>query len=183
RRLNQVNARHWMLAGEAKSKCQHLAGTPLKPEVAKDLYTVTLVKGALATTAIEGNTLTEAQAMGILKGTYKAPPSRQYQEQEVRNLLNALDGLEAMVVHGDNIKITKDLICEFNRQVLKGTGDDPDAVPGQIRTHSVVVGNYRGAPAEDCTYLLDRLAQWLEGPTFQNEDPEIQFALTLAKAI
>ncbi len=141
-RINAVQARHWMLVGEAKSKCQHLAGTPLRPETAADLYRVTLVKGALATTAIEGNTLTEDQAMGILNGTYKAPPSRQYQEQEVRNLLDALDGIQAKVVRGENIRITKDLICDFNRQVLKGTNDDPDVVPGEIRTHSVGVGIY-----------------------------------------
>ena len=182
-RANDVLPRHWMLVGEAKSKCQHLAGTPLKPEVASELYTVTLVKGALATTAIEGNTLTEDQVMGILRGTYKAPPSRQYQEREVRNLLEALDGLQARIVAGEGIPITKALICEFDRLVLRATVDDPAVVPGEIRTHSVVVGSYRGAPAEDCDYLLDRLADWLEGPTFHSDDPEIQFALTLAKAV
>jgi Fic family protein len=127
-----------MLLGEARSKCEHLAGAPLKPDVAQQLYKVTLVKGALATTAIEGNTLTEDQARGILDGTYKAPPSRQYQD---------------------------------------------DVVPGKIRTESVVVGTYRAAPAEDCEYLLDRLTDWLNSSTFVHTDPEIQFALTLAKAV
>jgi Fic family protein len=47
----------------------------------------------------------------------------------------------------------------------------------------VVVGNYRAAPAEDCKYLLDRLVDWLNGPTFVHADPEIQFALILAKAV
>ena len=117
--INDVQALHWMLVGEARSKCQHLAGTPLEPDFAENLYVVTLVKGALATTAIEGNTLTEDQAMGILKGTYKAPPSRQYQEHEVRNLLDALDGVQAQIMAGNNIRITRDLICEFNRQVLR----------------------------------------------------------------
>ncbi|MGH3420050.1 MAG: hypothetical protein ACRDOD_10735, partial [Streptosporangiaceae bacterium] len=91
--INDVQARHWMLLGEARSKCEHLAGAPLKPAIAAHLYEVTLVKGALATTAIEGNTLTEDQVRGILEGTYQAPPSRQYQEQEVRNVLDALQQL------------------------------------------------------------------------------------------
>jgi hypothetical protein len=52
-----------------------------------------------------------------------------------------------------------------------------------LRTGSVVVGRYRAAPAEDLEYLLDRLVEWLNGPTFVNEDPEIQFALILAKAV
>src|SRR5580704_10722949 len=85
--VNQVRPRHWMMLGEARSKCEHLAGAPLKPDVARELYSVTLVKGALATTAIEGNTLSEDQVRGIFEGSYKAPPSRQYQEQEVRNVL------------------------------------------------------------------------------------------------
>ena len=50
---------------------------------------MTLVKGAVGTTAIEGNTLTEDQVLGIIEGSYKAPPSRQYQEQEVRNVIDA----------------------------------------------------------------------------------------------
>jgi len=172
-----------MLVGEARSKCEHLAGAPLKPDVAKQLYQVTLVKGALATTAIEGNTLTEDQARGILDGTYKAPPSRQYQEQEVRNLLDALSGLHNRIVSGENIELTSDSISDFNLQILKGTQLRSGVVPGKIRTESVVVGQYRAAPAQDVEYLLDRLVEWLNGPTFVNDDPEIQFALILAKAV
>jgi Fic family protein len=172
-----------MLLGEARSKCEHLAGAPLKPAVAQQLYQVTLVRGALATTAIEGNTLTEEQARGILDGSYKAPPSRQYQEQEVRNLLEALQDLHGRIVAGENIQLTSALICEFNYQVLKGTQLQPGVVPGEIRTEPVVVGTYRAAPAEDCQYLLDTLAEWLNGPTFMHDDPEIQFALIVAKAV
>ena len=52
----------WLLAGEAVSKCEHLAGVALSPTAASELMQVYLAKGALATTAIEGNTLTEAEA-------------------------------------------------------------------------------------------------------------------------
>jgi len=181
--INDVKPRHWMLLGEAHSKCEHLAGAPLGPDVAKELYTVTLIKGALATTAIEGNTLTEDQARGILDGSYQAPPSRQYQEQEVRNLIEALQDLHDRIVAGKNIQITSDLICQFNYQVLKDTDFRPGVIPGKIRTEPVVVGSYRSAPGEDCEYLLDRLADWLNGSTFVHPDPEIQFALILAKAV
>jgi Fic/DOC family len=43
-------------------------------------------------------------------------------------------------------------------------------------------GRYRAAPAEDVEYLLDRLVEWLNDPIFVNDDPEIQFALIVAKA-
>ena len=181
--VNNVQPRHWMLVGEARSKCEHLAGAPLKPALAQQLYQVTLVKGALATTAIEGNTLSEDQVRGILDGSYKAPPSRQYQEQEVRNVLEALQGLHDRIVAGENIELTPELICEFNIQVLRGTQLREGVVPGKFRMDSVVVGRYRAAPAQDCEYLLDRLLAWLNGPTFENDDPEIQFALILAKAV
>lgn len=172
-----------MLLGEAKSKCEHLAGAPLKPAAARELYRVTLVRGALATTAIEGNTLTVDQANGILNGTYAAPPSRKYQEQELRNVLDALEGMSDQIVRREPITLTTRLIKDFNRQILRDLPLDDHVRPGTIRTDSVVVGNYRGAPAEDCEYLLDRLVEWLNGPTFRNDDPELLFAVTLAKAI
>jgi Fic family protein len=181
--INFVLPRHWMLLGEARSKCDHLAGAPLKPAVAQELYKVTLVKGALATTAIEGNTLTEDQVRGILDGSYKAPPSRQYQEQEARNVLDALQSLHDRIANGEYIPLTSDLICDFNLQILKDTQLQEGVIPGKIRTDSVVVGSYLAAPARDCHYLLDRLVGWLNGPLFTNDDPEIQFALLLAKAV
>ena len=181
--INDLEAKTWMLLGEARSKCQHLAGAPLRPDVARRLYDVFLVKGAQATTAIEGNTLTEEQVAGILEGTFKAPPSRAYQEREVRNVIDALQEIADQVRNREAPEITKDLICEFNRRLLNDTDHEPDAVPGRVRVHEVVVANYRGAPAEDCEHLLTRLAEWLESDLFESDDPGIKFALVMARAI
>lgn len=183
RDINEVPPNVWMLFGEAKSKCEHLAGTPLKPAVARKLYKVTLVKGALASTAIEGNTLTEEQAQGILEGTYSAPASRQYQEQEVRNVFEALQDISRQIDLGQRIELTTQLIKDFNYQVLKGLSLDYHVEPGVIRKKSVAVGDYRGAPAEDCEYLLDRMVGWLNSSIFVSDDPELQFALVVAKAV
>ena len=181
--FNELGAKTWMLLGEARSKCEHLAGAPLRPDVARRLYDVYLVKGARATTAIEGNTLTEEQVAGIHDGTYSAPPSRAYQEREVRNVLDALKEIADQATRGELPAITRDLISEFNLRLLDGTEHEPDAVPGKIRSHEVAVANYRGAPAEDCEYLLERLAEWLEGDLFRSDDPEISFALIVASAV
>lgn len=181
--VNDLGTKLWMLLGEAQSKCEHLAGTPLRPDVARQLYEVTLVKGALATTAIEGNTLTEEQAVGIFKGTYKAPASRAYQEREVRNVLDALMEIDQQVLRGELPKITPQLICAYNLKVLDGTEFEPHVIPGRVRDYSVGVPGYRGAPAEDCEYLVGRLCEWLESDIFRNDDPEIQFALSVACAI
>ncbi len=181
--INSLDPKAWMLLGEARSKCEQLAGTPLRPSVARRLYEVTLVKGVRATTAIEGNTLTEEQVEGILRGTYRAPPSRAYQEREVRNVLDALTLISEQVLSGDPPAITSDMICELNRQVMEGTDHESHVVPGRVRDYSVVVAAYRGAPAEDCEHLLDRLAEWLEGDTFASDDPELRFVLAVAQAV
>ena len=181
--INSLNPRNWMLLGEVRSKCEHLAGTPLQPDVAKQFYDVALIKGAQATTAIEGNTLTEEQVAGILHGTFRAPPSRAYQEREVRNVLEALTTISQEVMEGALPTITSELICDYNRQVLEGTQYEPHVVPGRIRDYSVGVGSYRGAPPEDCQYLVQRLAEWLESDTFRSDDAEIRFALAVACAV
>lgn len=180
--VNDLPPRQWMLMGEARSKCESLAGTPLRPDVARQLYEVTLVKGALASAAIEGNTLTEEQADGIRRGTYKAPPSRAYQEREVRNVINALESIHDELEAGNPPKITPDLVCRYNRELLDGTEYEPEVEPGKVRTYAVGVPGYRGAPAEDCAYLLERLCQWLESDQFLADDPEIRFALVVACA-
>lgn len=181
--VNDLGPIAWMLLGEARSKCEHLAGAPLQPDVAQKLYRVALVKGAQATTAIEGNTLTEEQVEGILEGTFRAPPSRAYQEREVRNVLDALQEIDDAVMGNTSPVITKELICEYNRRLLDGTQHDSQVLPGKVREFSVVVAAYRGAPAEDCEYLLERLAEWLESDVFESEDPELHFALVVTCAM
>src|SRR6266511_3298337 len=59
--LTELDHMTWLLLGEAISKCDHIAGVPLQPEVAALLNMVYLTKGIHATTQIEGNTLSEEQ--------------------------------------------------------------------------------------------------------------------------
>ena len=77
-----------------------------------------------------------------------------------------------------------ELIKEYNRDVLKDLELQDGAVPGEIRSHSVVVGNvYRGAPAEDCEHLLNRLCDWLNGNDFAVPDDELRIPMALIKSI
>ncbi|MDE2125381.1 MAG: hypothetical protein KGJ62_02200 [Armatimonadetes bacterium] len=59
----------WELLGEVKAKCEQLATVLLPPEDARVLNRIYLAKGVLATTAIEGNTLTEEEVSARLEGT------------------------------------------------------------------------------------------------------------------
>ncbi len=156
----------WILLGEARSKCDHLAGVPLRPTTAEELHRVFLAKGAQATTAIEGNTLSEVQVRQQMEGTLTLPPSKQYLGQEVQNILEAFNGVMKETLAGATLNISPARICAFNAQVLKNLPVDAEVQPGKVRTHSVGVMGYRGAPAEDCFYLLERLDRWLGDPGF-----------------
>lgn len=154
-------AQLWALLGEASSKCRHLTGAPLTPVVARELSAVYLVKGALATTAIEGNTLTEEEARAIYDGRTRLPPSQRYLQQEIENVLAALGELSTRFESGDPIDVSAEWIREQNRRILTGLDVDEHVVPGEYTTTSLVVGNYRGAPPEDIPLLMDKLVRWL----------------------
>lgn len=175
----------WLRLGEIASKCEHLAGVPLRPEIANELHKIYLAKGVLATTAIEGNTLSEDQVKQEIEGTLKLPPSQAYLQKEVQNIL-AICNEEIRIQLGPAdgcMDLSPELIKSYNSRVLDGLEVGEDVVPGQVRTHSVVVGNvYRGAPPQDCEFLLTKLCEWLNSGDFvpPNEDLKVPFALIRA---
>lgn len=117
----------------------------------------------LATTAIEGNTLTEEQVLQHLEGKLVLPPSQQYLQREIDNVVEACNQVAAALLTGADSQLTPETLKRWNRQVLGGLEVEPDVRPGELRAHSVVAGRYRGAPAEDCEHLLERLCAWLNG--------------------
>jgi Fic family protein len=157
------NAQMWALLGEAFSKCQHLIGAPLTPAVAAELSSVYLVKGAVATTAIEGNTLTEDEARAILEGRRKLPPSQRYLQREIENVVRALRLVDEATRKNHRIEVDPEWIKEQNRLILDGLDADEHVTAGGYTTTRVVVGNYRGAPPGDVPYLMARLTDWLTG--------------------
>jgi Fic family protein len=181
--LTRLGPKVWMLLGEAESKCQHIASAPLRPETAEELYRIYLSKGAYATTSIEGNTLTEEEVRERLEGRLKLPKSREYLGTEVDNIIDASNGIQAEVLQGQPLKLTPERIKHFNKLVLQGLDVDENVVPGEYREHAVGVMRYRGAPAENVDFLVERLSLWLNGPDFEAADPELSFAYSTFKAI
>jgi len=164
--FSRANAQLWLSLGEAQSKCEHIAGVPLRPKVAKELHQLYLAKGVSATTAIEGNTLSEEQVLKHIQGELKLPPSQSYLAQEIDNIIEACDAISA-VIHPKEMGISAGQIKALNFLILKGLRLDQGVVPGEYRTHSVLIGSvYRGAPPEDCERLIDRLCEWLNGADF-----------------
>lgn len=181
--LRRVPPELWMLFGEAGSKTDHLALALLRPEVAEEMNQVYLAKGAHATTAIEGNTLSENEVREILEGRDPVPPSQAYLVQEVRNIIDAYNRIKNELIAGGPTEITPERIKSFNKEVLAELELDEDVMPGEIRRGSVVVGRYRGAPAEECEYLLERLCEWLNSSDFEPPDEATRVAFALLKAV
>jgi hypothetical protein len=67
-----------MALGECSSICTHVSNIPLAPEEWREMHRVYLAKGVLATTAIEGNTLSEEDARKAVEGTLRLPESKEY---------------------------------------------------------------------------------------------------------
>lgn len=173
----------WALLGEAVSKCDHVAGTPLRPVTAQELHQMFLAKGVLGTTAIEGNTLSEEEVLLHLEGKLKLPPSREYLQREIDNIIRACNDIGTEIFEGRLGEISPDLIMDYNRRVLEGLElEDEESVPGEIRRRSVGVARYKAAPPEDCEYLLERLCDWLNGPalTVVPHDQVVMFAIIRA---
>jgi Fic family protein len=159
--LRSANPELWMMLGECQSKCEHLAKYPLRPDIADEIHKMYLAKGVLATTAIEGNTLSEEEVRQIIEGKSKLPPSREYLEQEVSNIIGECNRILAEVEAGKTLPLTTERIEEINKTVLNNLALPEGVVPGEIRRHEVVVAIYKGAPPEDCRFLLDQLCDWL----------------------
>jgi len=183
--LQRAGADFWMLLGEARSKVDQLSVALLKPAVAEELHQVYLAKGAQATTAIEGNQLTEEEVVEIVAGrAAPPPPSQEYQRREVENVLAAFNRITNDLLAGGSAVLTVEGICQFDRDVLSGLEED-DVRPGEIpgARGSVVVGSYRGAPREDCAYLVARLCDWLNGSDFDLPGDGYRVPYALIKAI
>ncbi|MHB8112567.1 MAG: Fic family protein, partial [Bellilinea sp.] len=170
--FNQLDFRVWMLLGEAKSKCEHISGAPLLPETIADFHRIFLAKGALATTAIEGNTLSEDEVNKRISGKLELPPSKEYLGQEIDNIVTAFNLVNKKITKSlDTSRLTLDSIYEYNRIILDKLTFDEGVVPGELRTYNVRVATYRAAPAEDCRFLIEKYVNWLnEDFNFEEKD-------------
>jgi len=173
----------WLLLGEAHSKCGHVARVPLRPDIARKIHIIYLTKGIHGTASIEGNTLTEGEVLDVIeKGQAPVGKSRDYQEQEIKNILKACNDILGCIHAGEIPDLTVERMKWFNACVLEGLEVEEGVVPGELRTKSVGVRRYRAAPAEDCEYLLERLCEWINGPDFQGDD-EFSFVRVIAQAV
>lgn len=184
-RLDKPNVALWLLLGEAKSKSAHIARTLLHPHRSHELMQVFLTKGMLATTAIEGNTLSEDQVRGVIENRSDLPPSKQYLAQEILNVIGAYNEVVDAVLDAPDAELTPGLFKRWNALILNDLDVEEGVEPGEFRASSVVVGNYRAPSAGDVGFLMQRLCDWLNSDDFKapNRRPELRAALVVIKAV
>lgn len=161
--------RHWEISprvhyqlGQCQAIISAICEMPLRPEYHERLLAVSLIKGAQATTAIEGNTLTDDEVSRVARGESLAP-SKEYQEREVRNILDAMNLiLREVTVEDRSTLISETLMRSFHRHVGRDLGEHFDAIPGQLRTDERVVGPYKCPAPQDVPALLALLCEWLK---------------------
>lgn len=169
--------------GECSAIVKSLVYLPLEPSVRARLMHVSLIKGAQATTAIEGNTLSEEEVNAIAEGA-KLPESRKYLEIEVKNVLEALNGIFADVVHeGKAVYVSNDLIRNFHKMIGKDLGEHFEAIPGKFRENNVVVGTYRAPEYCYVTELMTRLCNWLKKEFSFKHDEKQDFTESIIESI
>lgn len=164
--LRDLPVKTWMQLGECLSKCVHISRVPLSPDIAGQLHTVYLVKGVQATTAIEGNTLTEEEIRLRIDKKLKLPPSKEYLGREVDNILQLCNEIGSAIHRGEAIPIAIGEICRYNKIVLQNIPSAQDVVPGEFRSYSVGVGTYRGPDFSDVPQLMKQLCDWLNSEYF-----------------
>lgn len=169
------------MLGECHALVDALTDIPLQPEYRQLLLSVSLRKGAQATTAIEGNTLSEEEIEKLQEG-WSLPPSKEYLQIEVNNILEAFNTLLYEIVTEDKVSIiTPDLIKYFHSMIGKDLGERFDAIPGKFRDDRRHVGPYLAPEHQYVPELIDKLCSWL-GREFHYSDGQ-DFATAVIQAI
>jgi Fic family protein len=182
--------KHWELTtqclyqlGQCDAFVQAISNIPLKPENRDKLLQVALIKGAQATTAIEGNTLSEEEIEKIQAG-WKLPPSKEYQEIEVRNIIDAFNVLLKEIIIENEVRIiTPDLIRDFHKMISKDLGEHIDAIPGKFREDNRIVGAYRPPDYKYVSELIEKLCNWVRKEFHFDQNQNQSFATAVVQAI
>ena len=150
------------LLGQCYAYIDSMLSIPIRPDHHQQLLRVSLNKGALATTAIEGNTLSE-EDLALIQSGKNLEPSRKYQQQEVENILAAFNTILAELVREKRPEIiSPDLIRRFNQMIGDNIGAAFGGNPGQFRRGNVVVGVVYRPPAFDTVKdFVRKLCDWL----------------------
>ena len=170
------------MLGQCEAIIKVISEIPLTPEHRQRLLTLSLRKEARATTAIEGNTLTEEEIARIDEGE-SLPPSREHLEIEVKNIFEALNKIRENVILEDTTAIiTPAVIKSFHYDVGKNLGDHFKATPGRFQEKNQAGGSDGASESRDFPTLIQTFCDWMN-ETFGSEKDKQTFADQVIQAI
>jgi cell filamentation protein, protein adenylyltransferase len=143
-----------------------LRAIPLPPSDRAILDQINIARAVRGTTGIEGTQLSEAEAAEIVRARDAEPvlpESRERDEQEARNALEAMKFLAETIESGRNTPISEPLICKIHELTTKSVAY-PENEPGVYRKHGVVAGSYSAPPYQEVQRLMAEFVQWLNEP-------------------
>ncbi len=151
------------MLGECVAYINAIIETPIIPKYRTELLQVSLIKGAQAITAIEGNTLSVEDIIKLREGSESLPPSKVYLQKEVDNVIDAMNFIMKKLVDKNEIDIISlDLIAHFHKSLGRGIGGAFNATPGEYRSSNVIVSSYRPPGAGKVIGLVENLCKWLK---------------------
>ena len=161
--LDEFPARVWLLLGEIQARIDHIKQLPIPRDESNLLRRMYLTKGVHSTTAIEGNSFSEEEVERIIEGKLKAPPSREYQQQQIDNMVEAFNIVGKTQLSGSSGPFSLELLNSYHAIILNKLDDSlaDDVVIGALRRNRVMVGRYLAALPEDCPRLIDEYCDWL----------------------
>ena len=180
--------RHWGISpktryqlGQCDAFITAIRATPVRPEHHRRLLDAALAKGAMATTAIEGNPLGEDEVGQVIAGG-RLPPSRTHQATEVMNVVQAATALLEQAAAGhEGESVNADLLRRVHRMIGAGLGEHLEAIPGEFRTNGGG-GSYTAPRADEVPGLVDGVFGWLAQEFPQTGDGE-DFGRAIVRAV
>ena len=165
--LQDMHPRVWLLLGEIQARIEHIKRLPIPPDDSNRLRIMYQTKGVHSTTAIEGNSFSEEEVAKIINKEMEAPPSREYQEQQIDNMVDAFNNILTNALGGESTVFSLKLLHSYHSLVLKGleTSSANEVAIGEFRQHRVTVGRYLPALPENVTHLMTQYCSWLNDKT------------------
>ncbi len=158
-----------MLLGEVQAKIEHIRNIPILPGDRDELKILYFSRAVHGTTSIEGNTLSAEAVETIVREPRERKLSNDYDEQEVHNVIDALNSIASDVLHGMNEEFSVEYLNRYHRILISDTGslNCDETEIGTIRQQEVTVGRYRGAPAKECSRLMTKFCDWLNEASYE----------------
>ncbi len=181
--IQYMSPRVWLLLGEIQARIEHIKQLPIPLDDSNMLRQIYLTKGVHSTTAIEGNSFSEEEVAKIINKEMKAPPSREYQQQQIENMVEAFSTVDTNLISGESSRYSLELLHSYHELVLGGLQESlaSEVVIGQFRSHRVTVGRYLAAPPDEVSGLMTQYCGWLNGQPNATEGYEV--AEQIVKAI